>query len=233
MSRILPIAGTGSNESELYVRLWKFARRLCRGHQGAEDLAQQAFCDALSAGALDWQYASVVLVNAWRKERRTAKRRGLDYQADISDIGDEEVKRLYVAATQGIYVELIGVVDALDHLPEPYRRILTLKAKGFDDPEIALLFAMPIEEVRWRVAYGRKLLRDRADWHEPKPRKGGKFIGVRRDRHRWVAAIRKDGKHIHLGQFATATEAACAYDDAARRIHGSKAKLNFPQVRAV
>jgi len=60
------------------------------------------------------------------------------------------------------------------------------------------------------------------------------YIGVRwRERgKKWNAAIGKkiDGvyKSVHLGGYDTAEEAAAAYDDAARKIHGPAARLNFP-----
>ena len=44
----------------------------------------------------------------------------------------------------------------------------------------------------------------------------------------WDAKIRIDGKVRHLGCFATREEAARVYDDAARRLHGQFARLNFP-----
>lgn len=47
-------------------------------------------------------------------------------------------------------------------------------------------------------------------------------------RGHWRADIRKDGKKVYLGAFATEEAAARAYDDAARVIHGSYALLNFP-----
>lgn len=58
------------------------------------------------------------------------------------------------------------------------------------------------------------------------------YRGVTRSRHDWPrpwqAKIKKDQKTRYLGVFATAIEAAQAYDEAARVTHGEFAVLNFP-----
>lgn len=51
-----------------------------------------------------------------------------------------------------------------------------------------------------------------------------------RDR-RWTAAISVDGKHRHIGNFKCETEAAAAYDAAARLAHGPSFAVNFPEKR--
>ena len=57
-----------------------------------------------------------------------------------------------------------------------------------------------------------------------------RFKGVHWDRQRakWLAQIKKDGKHKHLGRFDDEIAAAEAYDEAARQVFGEHARLNFP-----
>lgn len=55
------------------------------------------------------------------------------------------------------------------------------------------------------------------------------FRGVQLDGALFAAAIRADNAVTYLGQFLTAEDAARAYDDAARALHGEFAIVNFPR----
>lgn len=55
-----------------------------------------------------------------------------------------------------------------------------------------------------------------------------RYKGVGFHNGRWLAKIRDAGRQRHLGYFANETDAACAYDAAARSVFGDFARFNFP-----
>jgi hypothetical protein len=72
---------------------------------------------------------------------------------------------------------------------------------------------------------------NRINSRRDKSKTSSRFIGVslEKGRGKWLAYINYDGKRIHLGRFDSETEAAKAYDAAARKYHGEFARLNFPE----
>jgi len=64
-----------------------------------------------------------------------------------------------------------------------------------------------------------------------KPHSGREFKGVYERGGRFRALIMEDGKQSNHGSYATAIEAAIAYDAAASRLHGEFARLNFDPKR--
>ena len=54
-----------------------------------------------------------------------------------------------------------------------------------------------------------------------------KYKGVSRDRNKFRANIMANGKRTTLGSYSSEIEAAKAYDEAARDLHGEYARLNF------
>lgn len=68
-------------------------------------------------------------------------------------------------------------------------------------------------------------------WRKCQPGKATPYRGVRfkTDHNRFEARIKLSGRTYFLGYFADAIDAARAYDDAARRMFGEFAVLNFPE----
>jgi len=66
-------------------------------------------------------------------------------------------------------------------------------------------------------------------WNSKKrnPRSGYKGVYFDKQKRLWRAAIVCNRKRIHLGYFKNKTDAAKAYDKAAKKYHGQFASLNF------
>jgi len=53
------------------------------------------------------------------------------------------------------------------------------------------------------------------------------FMGAWKSKGKWASAITHNKRRHHLGYFNSAREAASAYDQAAKKLHGEFANLNF------
>jgi hypothetical protein len=58
---------------------------------------------------------------------------------------------------------------------------------------------------------------------------GYKGVSWDKEKRRWVAMIKFDGRQRNLGRFDDPIEAALTYDQAARQAFGASARLNFPK----
>ena len=57
-----------------------------------------------------------------------------------------------------------------------------------------------------------------------------RYRGVHSYGRRWRASIKFDGNQEYLGIYDSEIDAARAYDERARVLHGPYARLNFPKV---
>lgn len=60
------------------------------------------------------------------------------------------------------------------------------------------------------------------------PINGREWKGIYPHGRKWKARIKIDGQTVYLGSYETAEIAARAYDEAAKRLFGEFARLNFP-----
>lgn len=118
--------------------------------------------------------------------------------------------------------------------PHTWEARLDEQALGYFDTEVDASFAYDKAAL---AAYGQfARLNHPLDmvlaWAEPSRQFGRKamsgFRGVAPCGERWLAEIKHDKHRYQLGSFATAEEAALAYDKAALSLYGDKAQLNHP-----
>jgi DNA-directed RNA polymerase specialized sigma24 family protein len=213
---------------KMYRRLYSLAfKRFGCDHDASHDYATDALCKMLAAKTEDFNFGFTVLQNQIRTDARNRKRRKT-YQFPVDEEGEPmELKVAAQFADADLTLIAIECLTAIEALPAGTREVMRLVALEATPDEIVLDRGIPKSEVYWRTQVGRKLLRDRAGYELERKRGHHKFIGIRKDCRKWVASLRKGDDYYHIGYFDTANEAARAYDEKAREIHGAAAKLNF------
>lgn len=218
---------------KLYKRLYTMAIKTYHcGRDDAADAAGHGICVALERGNYDFEYPAAAVKNFIFTKYRNRKRRGEDRSLSFyedSD-GEESIEMRWAGhpATQELRLVANECISAIDALPASTAEVMRLAALEGTADEIANELGIQKKEVYWRLQLGRKLLRQRDGYELAQKRGHGKYIGIRKDHHRWVASLRKGDEYFHLGYFSTASEAAMAYDAKAREINGEDARLNFP-----
>jgi len=110
-------------------------------------------------------------------------------------------------------------------------RIVSMHRDVIDVPEGMLVDHVNRDSVDNRKANLRPATHAQNACNRKKFRAGtSKYKGVtfRKASGKWAARICTERKHIHLGCFENESDAAKAYDNAARKYHGEFAALNFP-----
>lgn len=144
-----------------YAGLYRYAYRLCGSRVEAEDLTQEAFCQAHSKldQLRDWDRARGwlfrILRNVYLHKLRAGKREqhlSLELAGEVPDRTPEPMPEIDPARLQ----------EALNELPEAFRTPLILfYFEEFSYREIAEQMDVPLGTVMSRLARGKAFLRGR------------------------------------------------------------------------
>lgn len=214
----------------MYRRLYSLAyKRYDCDREVSHDIAADAICYMIEHKIDDFNYGFSIVKNAVRTRHRNQKRRKT-YQFPVDEEGEPmELKLAAAFAHQDQTLMAIECMNAIECLPAGTKEVMRLVALEATPDEIMLERDIPKSEVYWRTQLGRKLLRERDGYETERKRGHHKYIGIRKDHRKWVAAIRRGDNYYHLGYFESAAEAAKAYDEKARHLFGADAKLNFSE----
>jgi RNA polymerase sigma-70 factor, ECF subfamily len=146
---------------QLLPRLWRFALRLTRHHDDAQDLVQRCYVRALErrhqwqsgSALLSWLFS--IMHSIWINELRSAQRRR---EGSLS--GDAEETEEFVdqnsASDPEFQLLFKQVVQSVQKLPEAQRLVMVLVAvEGMSYREAADILDIPIGTVMSRLARAR------------------------------------------------------------------------------
>ncbi|GAB0118882.1 sigma-70 family RNA polymerase sigma factor [Acidisoma sp. 7E03] len=140
--------------------LRRYARALTHDRDRADDLVQDCLERALRKRALFRPLGPVrawlfrILVNLYRNEQRSLRRRGPSAPVDPEDAA------MAVPGNQQARLELAGVARALQDLPDEQRETLLLVAlEGMSYEEAATILEVPTGTVMSRLSRARHALR--------------------------------------------------------------------------
>lgn len=124
--------------------------------------------------------------------------------------------RIHRRKKGGEYIAATGRNDILMH------RVITNAPKGtFVDHKNGNTFDNRRDNLRIAT-----ITQNSANRRKISKSTSSQFKGVCRRGAKWTAAIGVERRQIFLGRFATETEAATAYNDAAKKLWGEFARLN-------
>ena len=209
--------------------IWIARTRYGLSPDEASDVASFAYCKALEYCKLDLSYAAACLTNEILLRRKRRKRETqFTYRREDEESGEPiEARKSFVRPNQFEAMEVHECISAIKNLPEPLSEVMKMTAIGCDAGEISASLGMKLSTTERAVTAGRKMLKEK-DIHDL-PQKSGhqKFIGIKKSGRKWKAYINRDGVRHYVGSYPSASLAAIAYDKAAKRLLGEKAKLNF------
>ena len=145
----------------LLPRLWRFALRLTRHHDDAQDLVQRSYVRALErrhqwqsgSSLLSWLFA--IMHSIWMNELRSAQRRR-EGNLGSEDDADEQLADPSPGSDPEYQMMFKQVVQSVQSLPEAQRLVMVLVAvEGLSYREAADVLDVPIGTVMSRLARAR------------------------------------------------------------------------------
>jgi DNA-directed RNA polymerase specialized sigma24 family protein len=221
-------AVTATRSMDLYQRLMRYASKFVgRDKDAAHEGAMAGVMAWLTDPSKPDEYFFVVSRNYIFDAHRNRRIRGEGESYSLDDEGNEPLvlKWAVYPATQELRLCAIECVDAIRLLSDKNASVLNLAAQEYDAKEICDTLRITYNEMRGRLAEGRKVLRQREGYEVEHKRGHRQFIGIRKQRGKWHAQI----VNKHIGSFDTAAQAAAAYDMKAKEVFGAEARLNFPR----